>query len=356
MDRQKLHRQLPVKRFLIAVLIVSSIILAGIEIREMLSPVTMLNVNDSIARIKPLATRKEVCIAIFGDNKNFTGTFADILNRCQIDPEIEAVIHTGDLVQNNKPEEYRDVCEIIRKTCNKPFLPIVGNHDISKNSTKIFENVFGSSHYTFKLSGRLWICLNDVTGLPQSELQWLKTVLKKNDPELPVIIIMHIPPIDPRPGKKHCLDDRVVNNLKKYLKKAPIEHIFAGHIHAFFQDYWAGIRLTITGGGGGRLMSKGLQHGFYHYLKVYITPDRIRVIPVSIRDNNFLLKIIDNTTQIIRNEWPEILLLCNCLLSLVILVFLWRVNRLPGEEKGDDSAPNPVSYRFVRMKKRRADQ
>ncbi len=333
MDRQKLRRLLPIKRLLVTVLIVTTIILTGIEIREALSPVAMLNIHDSIAKIKPLATRREVCIAIFGDNKKFTGTFANILNQCQRDPEIEAIIHTGDLVQNDKPEEYRDACEIIQKSCNKPFLPIVGNHDFSKNSTKVFESVFGFSHYTFKLSGRLWICLNDVTGLPQSELQWLKTVLKKNDPELPVIIIMHIPPIDPRPGEHHCLNDSVVNNLKKYLNKAPIEHIFASHIHAFFQDCWAGIPLTITGGGGGRLNSKAPQHGFYHYLKVYITPDKIRVIPISIRDNNFPLKIIDNVTQLLKSEWPEILLLYGCLLSLSTLVFLWGVSRLLDKEK-----------------------
>ena len=59
-------------------------------------------------------------------------------------------------------------------------------------------------------------------------------------------------------------------------KKYRVSHIFAAHIHSFFEGQWDGVPYTITAGAGAKLYGADPQHFFYHYTKVTVKGDRVQ--------------------------------------------------------------------------------
>jgi 3',5'-cyclic AMP phosphodiesterase CpdA len=312
---------------LLAVLGLAVGLLTYIEVREerLQLPATC-QVPTALGKLDPLSY--EVSFAIFGDNKKHVGIFSDIMRAAEKDADIAAVINTGDLVPTGKIGEYRDLLEIIGQTSRKPFLPVPGNHDFRNGSSLAYSKAFGTLHYTFHAAKRLWICLNTANELTAEELAWLKGVLAKNDPATPKIIVMHIPPIDPRPGGNHCLDASSAAALGNVLQHASVEHIFAGHIHGFFQGVWQGIPVTITGGGGARLYSTDPKHGFYHYLKVSVGSQGIDLVPVTVHDGAATnSKRLETILVRLQDEFVEWFLMGLILVSGLALLAFFLKNR-----------------------------
>lgn len=314
------------RQFLVLALCLSTSmgLLVYVECRERFGhmPQSLFNVKDAYQRLAPLADKDEICIAIFGDTKEGVDIFTRIMEACERDSEIEAIVHTGDLVHGGCSKEFSALGEIIQKTSRKPFLPVPGNHDFHNGSQQEYSTAFGRLHYTFKMGRRVWIFMNLTRSVSDMELSWLRSVMKRNDPSVPKVIIMHVPPIDPRPGMHHCAPSDGAKALGKLLKNENVEHIFAGHIHGFYQVEWEGIPVTITGGGGARLYSEDQEHGFYHYLKVRITPNEIRVTPIAI-ESKTCLRMLRSFFGHLQGKWVQLILMGSFALSFVAIISLW---------------------------------
>ena len=61
-----------------------------------------------------------------------------------------------------------------------------------------------------------------------------------------------------------------------------VDHVFAGHIHAFAQGERDGVVYTITGGAGAPLYRSEHAQATYHYLRVTVVGDQVSIEVVEI--------------------------------------------------------------------------
>ena len=59
--------------------------------------------------------------------------------------------------------------------------------------------------------------------------------------------------------------------LTRALQGHRVAQVFASHVHGYFTDRVGEVPMAVTGGAGAPLV----EGGFYHYLVVEVSPDRI---------------------------------------------------------------------------------
>jgi hypothetical protein len=92
--------------------------------------------------------------------------------------------------------------------------------------------------------------------------------------------------------------DWIAQNLRKIraedslelFKQYNVSHVFASHIHGYYQGQWQGIPYTITGGAGAQPVGKGPKHDFFHYIKVSVKGNTVdmAVQPIPSPDYEWL--------------------------------------------------------------------
>lgn len=94
---------------------------------------------------------------------------------------------------------------------------------------------------------------------------------------------MHLPLYDPRGGNdQHSVSKGTADQLIQLFRQYNVTHIFASHIHGYFEGQWKGVPYTTSGGAGAALHGKDPRHYFFHYLKVHILGGKLKVEPQSI--------------------------------------------------------------------------
>ncbi len=266
------------------------ILLAVVFIAKIYSLVTFPEVTDNnYKQLKNIdTTNTRFSFAVFGDNKNSHKVFETLIDSLNHDPSIAFAVDLGDLVYDGEKEKYRWFLEQIER-CKAPFLTVVGNHDIHEDGRANYYNIFGPFYYSFHVGPAFFIALDDANEvqLEGSQIQWLKQQLEAAKKFKYKFILLHVPLYDPRkkatakplfsiPVLKeyefhHSLDNkRQVKELIALFEKYHVTHIYASHIHAYYQGKWGDIPFTITGGAGAELVGNHPQHDFYHYLKVTV--------------------------------------------------------------------------------------
>ena len=107
---------------------------------------------------------------------------------------------------------------------------------------------------------------------------WIEKSLRDAQQYDTRLIFMHMPLYDPR-GKnyKDCLPENYSERLMQLFLKYRVSHIFAAHIHGYFEGSWKGIPYTVTGGAGAKLRGTDPDHYFFHFLKVTIDEESVLV-------------------------------------------------------------------------------
>jgi|GEM_PF-782338 len=222
----------------------------------------------------------------FGDHRPGSGTkqpevffkIRDLMN----EDEGVFIIDTGDLVYSGKIEEWAELLKVWK--FNKPVFVVPGNHEYQGEGKNIYHKFFGPTDYSFVLGKYYFIFANDVKNnykLTSSQWAWLEKELKKAKAlgKRP-IIVMHAPPIDPRPEGDHAMNPTDAKELLDLMKEYNAFGVF-GHIHLYWYGEKDGVEMIITGGGGAPLYAKPDKGGFYHYVKI-VAGDTLIVEPVKV--------------------------------------------------------------------------
>ena len=72
---------------------------------------------------------KVFSFAVMGDNRDGDSILQKILEKIDTDKNIKFALNNGDLVPSGYEREFKDYLKMI-KTCNKPIVSIIGNHEI----------------------------------------------------------------------------------------------------------------------------------------------------------------------------------------------------------------------------------
>jgi len=176
-------------------------------------------------------------------NKDVTATFRIALDRINAMPTPPSfLIHTGDITQLSKPEEFDTFDEVLKSCRTKDVFYVPGEHDVLTDAGKLYRERYlksvegkGSGWYSFNKNGVHFIGLVNVLdlqagGLGQlgdEQLEWLEGDVKVLGADTPIVVFAHIPLW----GWGTSDSERALG----YLKRFGSVTVLNGHIHQVLQ-------------------------------------------------------------------------------------------------------------------------
>jgi 3',5'-cyclic-AMP phosphodiesterase len=182
-------------------------------------------------------------------NKDVTETFKIALDRINAMPTSPAfLIHTGDISQLSKPEEFDTFDQVLKSCKTKDVFYVPGEHDVINDGGKLFRDRYlksvegkGSGWYSFNKNGVHFIGLVNVLNLQagglgqlgDEQLEWLEDDVKGLSAETPIVVFAHIPlwAVYPKWGWGTDDGERALG----YLKRFGSVTVLNGHIHQVLQ-------------------------------------------------------------------------------------------------------------------------
>jgi 3',5'-cyclic AMP phosphodiesterase CpdA len=133
------------------------------------------------------------------------------------------------------------------KKLNKPYLAVIGNHDVSGNGELVFEKMYGSLNYSFIKNGFKFIFLNTNSREYRfnghvPDTTWLKDQLTGDDFSHGVVS-SHVPPFD------NDFDPALENAYARILRHSNKVNVsLHGHLHSYSnsQPYDDGIQYIVS--------------------------------------------------------------------------------------------------------------
>ncbi|MBI3117915.1 MAG: metallophosphoesterase [Candidatus Hydrogenedentes bacterium] len=187
------------------------------------------------------------------------------------------VIDAGDLVLGGSAEGLDPQWQEFENTvaeCGPPFIPVVGNHDVSDPATeKIYVDRVGPLTFAFSYGNSRFIALNSeeqgaVDSLSDHQVAWLKEELEWTT-ATNVFLFMHKPYFD---GDW----DRQWANVAEVIKGHPVKVVFGSHWHLYrYAGEREGVQYVVSGGGGADMHTPEEEGGFFHYLYVRVRGDQV---------------------------------------------------------------------------------
>jgi 3',5'-cyclic-AMP phosphodiesterase len=182
-------------------------------------------------------------------NKDVTATFKIALDRINAMPTPPSfLIHTGDISQLSKPEEFDTFDQVLKSCKTKDVFYVPGEHDVINDGGKLFRDRYlksvegkGSGWYSFNKNGVHFIGLVNVLNLQagglgqlgDEQLEWLEDDVKGLSAETPIVVFAHIPlwAVYPKWGWGTDDSERALG----YLKRFGSVTVLNGHIHQVLQ-------------------------------------------------------------------------------------------------------------------------
>lgn len=203
------------------------------------SPFNFVQVSDShIGFAKPA-------------NPDARATFREAVAKIAALPEKPAfIVHTGDVTQLSKPQEFDDADQIIREA-GLPVFHIPGEHDVLDEGAGAFflerynstpaGKVQGKGWYSFDHSGVHFVALVNVLDLKAGglgalgadQLAWLRKDLAGRSASQPIVVLAHIPLWAVYPEWGWGTDDgaQALGMLRRFGSVT----VLNGHIHQVLQ-------------------------------------------------------------------------------------------------------------------------
>jgi 3',5'-cyclic-AMP phosphodiesterase len=156
------------------------------------------------------------------------------------------VFLAGDITDFGINDEYHWIHGIMKKL-NKPYVAVIGNHDLSGNGELVFKERYGSLNTSFVLSGFKFILLNTNSREYKfngkvPDLDWLNHELTGSGFNR-AIVLSHIPPFD------YDFDPQLENGYRSALvQSGKVNLSLHGHQHAYRNSeyYDDGVRYVIS--------------------------------------------------------------------------------------------------------------
>jgi 3',5'-cyclic-AMP phosphodiesterase len=156
------------------------------------------------------------------------------------------VIHTGDLTQLSKPEEFDTLAESLKSLKTDQIFYVPGEHDVLNDNGQIFHERFGKGTqgdgwYSFDQKGAHFIGLVNVLNLKagglgslgNDQLEWLEKDVAKLKSSTPIVVFAHIPLWSVYPDWGWGTDDGA--QALSYMKRFGSVTVLNGHIHQTMQ-------------------------------------------------------------------------------------------------------------------------
>ena len=156
------------------------------------------------------------------------------------------VLHTGDITQLSKPEEFDTAAEILKSLKSRQIFFVPGEHDVLDGTGKLYRdrhgmNSTGDGWYSTDVKGAHFLGLVNVLNLKAGglgflgpdQLDWLQKDLQGVSSSTPIVVFAHIPLWSVYPDWGWGTDDSA--QALSLLKRFGSVTVLNGHIHQSLQ-------------------------------------------------------------------------------------------------------------------------
>jgi len=180
-------------------------------------------------------------------NLDVTGTLQaaiDKVNALPVRPSF--ILHTGDVTQLSKPEEFDTAAQVLKSLKSGALFVVPGEHDVLDGTGQLFrdrygKNSMGDGWYSVDLHGAHFIGLVNVVNLKagglgylgRDQLDWLEKDLKSVSSSTPIVVFAHIPLWSVHPQWGWGTDDS--GQALSLMKRFGSVTVLNGHIHQSLQ-------------------------------------------------------------------------------------------------------------------------
>src|SRR5215469_11023256 len=140
-------------------------------------------------------------------NPDVAGTLQAAIDKINALPQKPAfILHTGDITQLSKPEEFDTAAQLLKGLKSDRIFYVPGEHDVLDGTGKLYlerhgMDAAGRGWHSFDAKGAHFVGLVNVLNLKagglgylgQEQLDWLEKDLKPVSSETPVVVFAHIP-------------------------------------------------------------------------------------------------------------------------------------------------------------------
>jgi 3',5'-cyclic AMP phosphodiesterase CpdA len=180
-------------------------------------------------------------------NPDVTATLREAIAKVNALPTPPSfVLHTGDLTQLSKPEEFDTLAESLKSLKTGRIFYVPGEHDVLSDNGQMFRERFGQGTqgdgwYSFDQNGAHFIGLVNVLNLKagglgnlgDEQLKWLEKDVSGLKSSAPIVVFAHIPLWAVYPQWGWGTDDS--EQALSYLKRFGSVTVLNGHIHQTMQ-------------------------------------------------------------------------------------------------------------------------
>ncbi|MFC1481377.1 metallophosphoesterase family protein [Candidatus Neomarinimicrobiota bacterium] len=245
---------------------------------------TTYSVDSVLRRIEsvPYTAEEGFRFIVMGDNRinlNLWKMVAQSVSR----KESVFAIAVGDLVDDGKPEEFdQDLFGVLEAYGHFNFVPVVGNHDIGDDGLAVsYLTGFGGNalNYYFDYGNARFVILDNSSRVTNfiAQLDTVDMWLANVPAEYYKFVFVHVPPGEVRKWSYHAMSGEKSRRFTELMTRHEVDHVFAGHIHAYSTATFEGVDYTVTGGAGADLHDRyGPEGSVHHYVIVDVTPEGIQ--------------------------------------------------------------------------------
>ncbi len=180
-------------------------------------------------------------------NKDVTATLQDAVSKVNALPQEPAlVLHTGDITQLAKPEEFDTANEVLKGIKSDRVFYVPGEHDVATDNGAIYlerygKGTKGGGWYSFDHSGVHFVGLVNVLNLKAGglgslgadQIAWLKQDVGGLSSSTPIVLFAHVPLWTVYPEWGWGTDDS--EQALGLLKRFGSVTVLNGHIHQIMQ-------------------------------------------------------------------------------------------------------------------------
>lgn len=219
---------------------------------------------------------------VLGDNRINRPVWKAICKSISQRDEVFAIA-VGDLVREGEPEQFDQyLFGVLEAQGTFNFLPVVGNHDISYDGLAVsFLTSFGPNalNYCFDYGNSRFVILDNCSRVTNfiHQLEVADRWLTETPEGFYKFVFVHVPPGEIKKWSYHSMSGERSRKFTELMTKHEVDHVFAGHIHAYSTASYAGVDYTVTGGAGAQLHRQyGPKGSVHHYVIVDVTPAGIQ--------------------------------------------------------------------------------
>ncbi len=180
-------------------------------------------------------------------NPDVTGTLQAAVDKVSALPDPpQLVLHTGDITQLSKPEEFDTAEQVLKSLKSGPIFFVPGEHDVLDGTGKLYRdrhgmNSSGDGWYSMNVRGTHFVGLVNVLNLKagglgnlgSDQLDWFEKDLKGLSSSTPIVVFAHIPLWSIYPDWGWGTDDSA--QALALLRRFGSVTVLNGHIHQSLQ-------------------------------------------------------------------------------------------------------------------------